>query len=70
MARFITITPNKTYATVANAVKAVHKVFPDTSAGDGLTYFIMPTSDGRFFPVFPGDRAIQAGVHHHFNVVG
>lgn len=63
------IEANKTYATEANAVKAVEKVF-DEFEMNNLRYFIMRTADGsRFFPVFVGQSAILAGVHHRFNVV-
>ena len=67
MARKITITPNKTYATEANAVKAVEKVFPD-DANDGLRYIMMRGDDGRFFPLFVGERSMQHGAHFHFCV--
>lgn len=68
MTKLITIEANKTYATEANAVKAVEKKFPAAS-NDGLRYFIQRTADGRFFPIFIGQAAVQAGVHFHFNVV-
>lgn len=68
MARFMELTPSKTYATQANAIKAVEKKFPEAD-NDGLTYFLQRTEDGRFFPVFVGERACHAGVHFHFNVV-
>lgn len=68
MARLMTLTPNKTYATEANAIKAVEKKFPADQQGN-LTYFLQRTEDGRFFPVFVGERALQAMVHFHFNVV-
>lgn len=67
MAKLITLTPTKTYATEANAVKAVEKKFPAEN-NDGLTYIMMRTEGGRFFPVFIGERAIQAMVHFHFHV--
>lgn len=73
MARLIDIVPTKTYATEANAVKAVEKVlgdrFPD------LRYFVMKATcedhkhNGRFFPVFVGIKACEAGIHFHFNVI-
>lgn len=68
MARLMTLEANKTYATRENAVKAVEAKYP-AAGNDGLTYFIMTTPEGRFFPVFPGERAIQRGVHFHFHVV-
>lgn len=67
MAKLQKIEPSKTYATEANAVKAAEKLY---AKFDDLRYFIMPTSDGRFFPVFIGRRAIELGVHFHFNVIG
>jgi hypothetical protein len=68
MAKLLTLTPNKTYATEANAIKAVEKRFPGT-ANDGLRYILQRTHDGRFYPVFIGNSAIHAGVHFHFHVV-
>lgn len=68
MAKLISLTSNKTYATEANAIKAVEKRFPE-SDDDGLRYIIMRTPDGRFYPVFVGNSAIRAGVHFHFHVV-
>lgn len=55
----------KTYATEANADAAVAKKgFSD------LRHFMMRTEDGRFFPVFIGEAAMQRGVHFHFHIVG
>ena len=68
MAKLITLTPNRTYATEANAIKAVEKRFPE-SDNDGLRYILQRTPDGRFYPVFVGNSAIHAGVHFHFHVV-
>jgi len=70
MAHLINLEPNKTYATRENAVKAVEKKFPSSEKQfDQLTYFIHTHTDGRFFPVFIGERALHAMVHFHFNVV-
>ena len=73
MARLIIFAPSKTYATRENAVKAVNKKCgPSVTTGkanDNLDYFIMTHTDGRFFPVFVGERALQKGVHFHFNVI-
>lgn len=55
----------RSYATEANADKAVAKAHLS-----GLRHFIMRTPEGRFFPVFVGQAAIQHGVHFQFNVVG
>lgn len=66
MARRFDFEVTKTYATEQNAIKAVEKIYPDAS--DNLRYFIMPTKGGRFFPVFVGQSALQAGVQFHFHV--
>jgi hypothetical protein len=56
---------SKTYATIDNARKAVAK------AGDEkLRHFYMTNEHGRFFPVFIGEAAVQAGVHFRWHVVG
>lgn len=68
-AHLMNITPVRDYATRANAIKAVEKKF-DLAQDNDLRFFIMQTEAGRFFPVFVGERAVQAGVHFHFNVVG
>lgn len=64
MARSITVTPVKTYATSANALKAINKHYADTD----LRYLMLTTPEGRFYPVFLGERAVSAGVHFHFCV--
>jgi hypothetical protein len=72
MIRCIDITPNRTYATRANAIKAVEKMFGDrmtASNDENLHFFIHTTPEGRFFPVFFGERALRAMMHTHFNVV-
>lgn len=68
MARCIELTPNKTYATRENAIKAVEKIIPVGKMLDQM-YFIHMHTDGRFFPVFVGERAIQNMLHFKFNVV-
>lgn len=67
MARQIKIESSKTYATEANAVKAVEKIYGKET--DGLVFFVMKNDEGRYFPVFVGQRAAERGVHFHFNVV-
>ncbi|CAB5221544.1 hypothetical protein UFOVP245_182 [uncultured Caudovirales phage] len=65
MNRKFDIVANKTYATEDNADKAVAKAgFSD------LRHFMMTDEDGRFFPVFVGQEAMQRGAHFQFNVVG
>lgn len=68
--RLITLTPNRTYACEENAVKAVLKVFPANSEQfSNLTYILQRTAEDRFFPVFIGERALQAQAHFYFHVV-
>jgi hypothetical protein len=67
MARLLKFEANKTYATEANAVKAVDKKY--SNEDQSLRYFIMQTADGRFFPIFVGVKAIERGVHFDFHVV-
>lgn len=70
MAREIKVVPNKTYATRDNAIKAVEKRYPwDEKNPDQLRYLILTTEDGRYYPVFVGDAAVQAGTHFHFCTV-
>lgn len=71
MATLINLTPNKTYKTRDNAIKAVEKFFvgKDHKIYEVQTYFIHTHEDGRFFPVFVGERAVQAMLHFHFNVI-
>lgn len=59
------INPTKTYATKENARKAVIK-----KGFDEHRHFIMKTEDDRWLPVFVGERAVQAGIHFHFHIVG
>lgn len=61
-------TPNKTYATHENVRKAINS-YPNIRDNPNLHYFIMQSPDGRYFPVFVGESAIQAGAHFLFNVV-
>ena len=68
-AKFFNLNPSITYATRANAIKAVEKKFGPDDKNSNITYIISITEAGRFFPVFIGERAIQAGVHFHFCVV-
>lgn len=65
------ITPNKTYKTPENAVRAVEKsIHKFLDNGQNLRYFMSQTAEGRFFPVFVGHKAIHSGVHFYFNVIG
>ena len=66
MSKLVKLEAAKTYATEANAIKAFESKF----AGRDVRYIIMKTDDGRFFPVGLGEKALQAMVHFHFNVLG
>jgi len=68
MAKLIILEPTKTYATAANAVRAVEKVYP-RGEEDGLRYILQRTDDGRYFPVFFGGSAVEAHVFFHFHVL-
>ena len=63
----ITLTNVKSYANSKNAIKAVEKLIGTDS---NLRYFIHFTEEGRCFPVFIGEAALQQGIHFHFNVIG
>jgi hypothetical protein len=66
MAQLIKIEATKTYATRDNAVKAFEKKFSNSD----VRYVLMQDDAGRWFPVALGEKAIQAGVHFSFNVMG
>lgn len=68
-ARLIELQGVKTYKTYDNAVKAVEKKFGEREFNSNIIYIITTDKDGRFFPVFIGERAMQEMIHFHFNVV-
>ena len=64
------INPIKTYKTKENAINAVEKVFANASVEAGeLRYFVETHNDGRYFPVFVGTKAVELGIHFHFNII-
>lgn len=72
MAHLLTLAPSKTYASVAQAMRAVEKVYgpnQDHAGSADLWWIVCQTDEGRFYPVFIGQRALEAGAHHHFNVI-
>lgn len=72
MARRRQIEFTKTFATEANAEKAIAKV-PHIAANHDLRYDILPVlveGKVRYGVVFFGMSAIECGVHFHFNVAG
>lgn len=72
MAHLLKLTANKTYATKENAVKAVEKKLGANDqhpADTQLHYLVIQNDEGRWFPLFIGERALQAGIHFHFNCV-
>ena len=73
MAKLVTLEATKTYAIAKNAAKAFEDKFGDCD----LRYVIMRTepigehNPGRYFPVcLDVNKAMQAGVHFHFHVLG
>jgi hypothetical protein len=64
--QLVKIAPVKTYATEASAIEAAEANFAQTD----LRYLMMKTDEGRFYPLFIGETAVQGGVHFHFCVVG
>ena len=51
----------RTYASKANAKKAVEK-----AGFESLPHVFALSDCGRVFPVFIGERCAQAGTHFHF----
>jgi hypothetical protein len=71
MIRHLEMTPNKTYATRDNAIKAVQKTFGERVTAENnerLDFVVVANAEGRFFPLFLGERALQAGMHFSFCV--
>lgn len=70
MSRHLTLEPVRTYASEINAIKAALKVYPDSiPANEGLRFITMQTPEGRWYPVFIGQKAVERMVHFHFNVL-
>lgn len=69
MAREMKLEANKSYATRENARKAIAK-YPAIAENDNLDYIIVQLENGRYIPVFLGERALHAGVHFRFHVAG
>jgi hypothetical protein len=67
MTREFTITPNKTYATIDNARKAVAKSGKDSD----IRHTFMRNEEDRWFPVFfPKEGQLsETGIHFRWNVV-
>lgn len=57
--------PSRSYKTVANLEKAISYL-------EGKYRYIIVTDldTGRFFPVFIGQEAVQAGLHFQWGVAG
>lgn len=69
MATQVVVNPQKTYISPDNARAAIAK-YPFIDENRELRYVILQNAQGRYFPAFLGDKAIQAGVHFHFAVIG
>lgn len=63
MANEVELIPYRTYATKQNMEKAIAK-YPQITANHNLRYLVMTNAEGRFYPIFLGQEAVQAGVHH------
>ena len=67
--RQIVLDTTKAYATEANAIKAVESKLDKVT--QDLRYIIVCNANGRFYPLFLGEKAVQCGVHFHgFHIVG
>lgn len=68
MAKLLNLQTPKSYASRENAIKAVEKLYP-AADNDGLRYLVVQDeATGRFFPVFIGNSAVEAGVFFNFHV--
>ena len=70
-AHLMQLEANKTYATKANAIKAVQKVCGpnhDHFGSADVRYVVLQNEEGRWFPLFIGESAIQHMLHRHFNI--
>lgn len=69
----VNIEPVKSYASAANAIKAVEKVFGPQLQGNSRQFnvAIMCTPEGRFFPLICNvhPNAMGMVIHAGFNVV-
>ena len=68
IAQEIKIEFTKTYATEANARKAVEKWASTYQENLIARYIIIPTN-GRYGVLFIGNSAMEAGAHFHWNTV-
>jgi len=67
----INLNPTRTYANEKNARKAITDWFGENLAEVHPNLrWIMVMKEGRYFPVFVGESAVQAGVHFKFCVIG
>ena len=72
MAKNLNIEFVKTYASVQNAEKAVAKVCTRPEDAE-LRYIVVPVVKGdkvRYGVLFLGVKAVEAGIHFHFNCAG
>lgn len=60
--REINPVPPKTYATKANMEKAMLR-YPAITENADLSYMALQDAQGRWYPLFFGERSIRAGVH-------
>lgn len=73
MARYIpqTCSTSKTYATEEGAVKRAEAIVANLhEMFKNQTYIIMQADNGRYVPVFVGQRALEAGLQFHAHILG
>lgn len=69
MATHVNLIPNKTYANMNTLNRALAK-YPRVAENPDLRYLILTTPEGRLYPVFLGEHALQNGVHFLFCCAG
>lgn len=69
MATNINLKPDRTYANIKNLETAIGK-YPRIAEDPNLRYLVLTTPEGRVYPVFLGEYAIQNGIHFLFCVAG
>jgi hypothetical protein len=70
-AKFIDVSPSKTYATKGNALAAVDKLYNTEKHVNAteLRFIVVCNEAGRWYPIFIGASAARAQVFVHFPVV-
>ncbi len=69
MATHVELTPDRTYANIKTMEAAMAK-YPRVAENPDLRYLVLTTPEGRVYPVFLGEKALQEGVHFLYCVAG